>query len=145
MDRADPEALRVSKYNSSDWADAITFADALPTIVEYVEDATIIGHNLWGYDVPMMRAEMDRLDFDHDHLFRDIVDTMILAREFLVPVGLKLVGLGACMKFMGEDYEDAHNAYADVLYCEKLYNFILKNLKWHGLRDGKQIQEGLFG
>lgn len=144
IERAQPEALRISRYNSSDWADAPTFKKALPKFLEYLEDATIVGHNIWGYDIPMLQGEFEMNGFDHSYLFRDIIDTMLLARDFLVPIGLNKLGLGPCMSFIGEDYDDAHNAYADVLYCEKLYRFIKSNLKWHGNRDGKRIQESLF-
>jgi len=144
LERAQPEALKISGYNSSDWADAPTFKKALPDILEYVEDATIIGHNVQGYDVPILQAEFDRLGLDHGYLFRDVVDTMALARVFLVPLGLNRLGLEACMKFIGEEYEDAHSAYMDTLFCEKLYYHIVKNLKWHGKQDGKLIQEPLF-
>lgn len=144
MDRADPEALRISRYNSSDWADAPSFQKALPDFIEYFEDVTIIGHNAWGYDIPMLQGQFEMLGLDHGHLFRDVVDTMMLARDFLVPLGLNRLGLGPCMKFIGEPYDDAHSAYADVIYCEKLYRYIKANLKWHGKRDGKRIQEDLF-
>lgn len=144
LDRAEPEALKISRYNTSDWAEALSFREALPKFIGHLEDVTIVGHNIWGYDVPMLQGEFDMHSLDHSYLFRDIIDTMILARMFLVPLGLKRVGLGSCMKFIGEDYDDAHNAYADVLYCEKLYRYIESNVKWHGERDGKRIQEKLF-
>ena len=144
IERAQPEALKISRYNSSDWAEAKSFMDELPRIMPFIDGATLIGHNLFGYDVPMLRGEFESRGLEHDHLFRDIIDTMSLARDFLVPLGLNRIGMAACMKFIGEEYEDAHNAYSDALLAEKLYNYIHKNLKWHGLRDGKQIQEGLF-
>lgn len=144
LDRAEPEALRVSNYNTSDWAEAISFKAAVPKILEYIEDATIVGHNIWGYDVPMIKGEFEMASLDYGHLFRDIIDTMMLARLFLVPLGLNRVGLGSCMKFIGEEYNDAHNAYSDTIYCKKLYQYIESNLKWHGKKDGKRIQEDLF-
>ncbi len=144
METAEPKALSVSGYNSSDWADAPRFLEVAPKITEFLDGATVIGHNIWGFDAPMTKAVYEMHGLDHSHLLRDVVDTMVLARLFLVPLGLKLVGLGPCMKFIGEDYEDAHNAYADAVYCEKLYNFIMGNLKWHGKQEGKRIQEQLF-
>jgi DNA polymerase III alpha subunit (gram-positive type) len=144
IERAEPEALRVSRYNSSDWAEAPIFTKALPKFLGYIEDSTIVGHNILGYDIPMMRGEFEMNGLEHGHLFRDAIDTMMLARMFLVPLGLNRIGLGSCMKFIGEEYDDAHSAYSDVLYCEKLYRYIESNMKWHGTRDGKRIQESLF-
>ena len=146
MERAQPAALKVSRYNSSDWADAPPFIDVVSRITEYLEDATIVGHNIFGYDAPMTKGVYEMHGLEHDHLFRDIIDTMSLARLFLVPLGLKRVGLEWCMKFIGkeEEYADAHNAHADAVCCEILYNFIMDRVKWHGDRDGKRIQEQLF-
>lgn len=141
---AEPEALRVSRYNSSDWADAPTLVKSAPEIVEYLEDATLIGHNLFGYDVPMLKADLEAKGFDVGHLFRDVIDTMSLARQFLVKLGLNRIGMEACMNFIGEPYNDAHNAYADALFAKKLYEYITENLKWHGRQNGKRIQEQLF-
>lgn len=143
MERAEPDALAISRYNTSDWADAKEFRYVASRISEYIEDATIICHNA-PFDVSMLQGEYDMAGIDHDHMFRDVICTMALARTFLVPLGLNKLNLGSCMKFIGESYEGAHSAYDDTLFAEKLYTYILKNLKWHGRVDGKVIQENLF-
>lgn len=143
MERAQPEALEISRYNSSDWAEALPFKMIEPRITEFFEGATIIGHNA-SFDVSLLQGEYEMAGLDHDHLFRDVIDTMALARTFLVPLGLNRLGLGPCMKFIGESYKGAHNAYEDTVFAEKLYNYIIKNLKWHGQANGKRIQEELF-
>ena len=145
MERAEPEALQKSGYNTADWAEARPFKDNAAKIAEFLEDATIVGHNAAGFDVPFLKAEYESAGLDHDHLFRDVVDTQALARVHLVPMGLNLVRMEACMKFMGVEYVGAHNAYEDAVFAEKLYQFITENLKWHGHREGKRIQEALFG
>ena len=144
MDRAEPDAIAISRYNDADWADAKSFKYAIPDIIKYFEDATIVGHNIFGYDIPMLKGNFEICDISHENLFRDCIDTMSLARTFLVPLGLNMVSMKSCMKFIGEEYDGAHNAYQDALFVEKLYNFIIKNLKWHGKVDGKSIQENLF-
>lgn len=143
MGRAEPEALKKSGYNSADWAEAISFKKAAPKIVEFCEDTTLIGHNAL-FDVSMMKGDFESADLSHDGLFRDVVDTLALARVFLVPIGLKMLNLESCMKFIGEPYEGAHNAYDDAVFAEKLYRYITENLKWHGRKDGKRIQEDMF-
>lgn len=144
IERAEPEALKVSGYNTSDWADARPFKDVVSRITEFVEDATLVGHNICGFDVPMLQGEYENLGLEHDHLFRDTIDTQGLARLFLVPLGLNRIGMEACMKFIGEEYTDAHNAYTDAIFAEKLFTYISDNLKWHGRIQGKRIQEALF-
>lgn len=144
IDRAEEEALKISRYNSADWVEAKVFRIHAARITEFIEDATVVAHNA-PFDVSMLQGQYNMAKLDHDNLFRDVIDTMALARLFLVPIGLNRLNMGACMKFIGEDYEGAHNAYEDTLFCEKLYGYIIDNVKWHGRVNGKQIQEGLFG
>lgn len=144
IERAEQEALQKSGYNTADWANAKPFDSLVPKITEYIEDATIVAHNA-PFDVSMLQGEYDSACLSHDELFRDVIDTMALARIFLVPLGLNLLNLQSCMKFIGVEYEGGHNAYEDTVFCEKLYRYIIENLKWHGRNKGKRIQEGLFG
>jgi len=144
ISNAEPEALKISRYNAADWIDAKPLRFCWEKVLPFIENSTIIGHNIHGYDIPMLRGNLDRLGISHDDLFRDTIDTMSLARAFLVPIGLNMIGMKSCMKFIGEEYSGAHNAYEDTLFAEKLYNFIMDNLKWHGKLDGKAIQESLF-
>lgn len=145
LDRADPDSLRISGFNSADWVDADHFGICVPRLAPYFEDATIVGHNVAGFDIPFLKAEFESAGFDSGDFFRDVIDTQVLARQFLVPLGLKFVGLQACMKFIGVDYEGAHNAHEDTVFAKKLYDYIIGNLKWHGTKDGKHIQESIFG
>lgn len=144
LERAEYEALKVSRYNTADWADAKPFRSVIDRITPFLEDATIIAHNA-AFDVDMLKGEYDNLGRDRSHLFRDTICTMSLARTFFVPLGLNLLNMQSCMKFIGEDYDDAHYAFSDVVFVEKLYDYIKKNLKWHGKVNGKLVQEGLFG
>ncbi len=143
LERAEYEALKISRYNTADWIDAKPFRSYIDRITPFFEDSTIIAHNAT-FDIDMLKVEYDRLGVERDHLFRDFICTMSLARTFFVPLGLNRIGMKACMEFIGEDYDDAHYAFSDVVFVEKLYNYIHKNLKWHGRVNGKPIQEGLF-
>ncbi len=118
--------------------------DAAPKIAEYLEGTTIVAHNA-PFDVSMLQGEYEMAGMDHGQLFRDVIDTQALARLFLVPLGLNLLNLESCMKFIGVEYKGGHNAYEDTVFAEKLYRYITENLKWHGRREGKRIQEALFG
>jgi len=144
LDRADPEALRVSNFNTSDWADAPEFKAVASRIADFLEGVTIIGHNFVGYDAPMIRGNFDMVGLGHDHLFRDIIDTQMLARLFLVPIGLNRLSMEACRKFFNRSYDGAHGAYDDAIFAKELYFDIMNNLKWHGKKEGKRIQEVMF-
>lgn len=144
LDRAEPEALRKSGYNSADWADADSFTLTAPRLVPYLEDATIVAHNAI-FEIEFLKATFETAGLDHSGFFRDAIDTQALARIFLVPLGLNLLNMQSCMKFIDVEYEGGHNAYEDALFAEKLYRHITENLKWHGKRNGLNIQESIFG
>jgi DNA polymerase III subunit epsilon len=144
LDRAQPEALSIARYNTADWVGAPTFREAAPKISEYFADATIVGHNFIGFDVPMLKGNYEMCGLSHRGLFRDVIDTMMLARVFLVKEGLNRLNMEACRKFFGKNYEGAHTAWEDCEFAEELYNDIMDRLRWHGDRGGKKIQETLF-
>lgn len=141
-DRSEPEALRVSRYNTADWAGAPKFKDVAQRISEFLTDTTVIGHNFMDFDAPMIRGRFVMAGLSTDNILRDIIDTMMLARNFLIPQGLKMLNMKACRRFFGRDYEGAHAAYEDVEFAEELYNDIMSGLRWHG--HSGAIQESLF-
>lgn len=146
MDRAQPDALRISRFNTADWVGAPKFTQVAPKITEFVADATLVGHNFMGFDVPILKGNYDICGLSRQGLFRDVIDTMMLARVILVPEGLNLLRMNACRKFFGKEYdeEEAHAAWEDCLFAEELYHDIVRRLRWHGVRDGEAIQEDLF-
>lgn len=144
LDRAQPEALRIAKFNHADWVGAPTFREIAPKIAEFVSDSTLVGHNFIGFDVPMLKGNYEICGLSYHGLFRDIIDTMMLARVFLVKEGLNRLNMEACRKFFGKSYEGAHTAWEDCEFAEELYNDIVSRLRWFGDRNGKKIQEPLF-
>ena len=144
LNRAEPEALLVSRYNTVDWAGSPTFREVAPKITQFVTDATVIGHNLIGFDVQILRGHYEICGLSHHGLFRDALDTMVLARTVLIPQGLKRLNMEACRKFFGRGYEGAHAAWEDCVFAEELYHDIMENLRWVDKRKGEVIQESLF-
>ena len=144
LDRAQPEALQKSRFNTVDWVGAPSFREVAPRITEFVTGATIIGHNFIGFDAPMLMGNYKMCGLTHRGLFRDIIDTMMLARTFLVPQGLKLINMEACRKFFGRPYEGAHAAWEDCVFAEELYHDIIDSLRWYDKRKGETMQENLF-
>lgn len=144
IERAQEKALQVARYNYADWVGAPLFKEVAPKITEFVADATLIGHNFIGFDVPMLKGQYEMCELPYQGLFRDVIDTMMLARTHLVPEGLKMINMQSCRKFFGKDYEGAHTAWEDAEFAEELYNDIMSRLRWYGERGGKKIQESLF-
>lgn len=140
--RSQEQALRVAKYNSDDWSDAVLFEDVWPEFEGLINGATLVGHNIAGFDDPMIKGQALMLGFEErlDTIRYDIIDTQILARTFLVDEGLKSLSLKACREFFGKDYVGAHAAYEDALMAIELYEDIKSRIKYHG----KPRQESLF-
>jgi exodeoxyribonuclease V alpha subunit len=126
MDRAQPQALMVSGYNDADWADAMTFEEAIEPLLIRLEDAIIVGHNVAGFDLPFLRGELAVRKLPDGRISRALIDTQVLALVHAVPRGLKRLNLEACCDFYGIPNEGAHNAYDDVLRTEQLYHKLVK-------------------
>jgi len=140
MDRSQEKALVVSRYSKADWANAQPFEEVFQELKPYLMDCTIVGHNIWNYDIPMIRGNLEMIGVrDHEEwLSRDIIDTMVLARTLLVPEGLKNISMRACRKFFGREYDGAHNALEDCFFNEELYNDIMSRVSFKPLQP-KQV------
>lgn len=132
MDRAQERALNISGYNDKDWADAPYIEEMWDTIVAYLTDVIIIGHNVAGFDLPMLQGESRMKKLDRYNISRAWEDTQGLAMTLLVPKGLKYVSLKACCEFFGIGNQGQHHALEDVLRTEQVYKRIT------------QGQQGLF-
>jgi len=124
MDRAHPRALEISGYNEKDWADAPFIVDVWDKLCLWLEDAIIIGHNVAGFDLPMMHGEARMKALSSDRISRSWEDTLGLAMTHLVPRGLKRVSLGACCDHFDISNEGAHHALEDALRCKQVYERI---------------------
>ena len=121
MDRADPKALEISGYNEKDWVDAPVIVDVWDSICLFLENAIIIGHNVAGFDLPMMRGEARMKGLSSDRISRSWEDTQGLAMTHLVPRGLKRVRLSSCCDYFGISNEGEHHALEDALRCKQVY------------------------
>lgn len=141
-DRSQEAALRVSGYNEMDWSDAVPFRESWPELRKMLNGVTLVGHNISMFDNPMIRGQalLIGAEDELDDVRYDIIDTMILARVFLVPEGLKSLSLKACRAFFNKDYTGAHAAYEDAKMSLELYEDICSRVRYHV----KPIQESLF-
>ena len=127
MDRAHPKALEISGYNEKDWAGAPFIEDVWDPICERLENAIIIGHNVAGFDLPIMHGEARMKGLSSDRISRAWEDTQGLAMTHLVPRGIKRVNLAACCDFFGISNEGQHHALEDALRCKQVYERITKS------------------
>lgn len=132
MDRAHPRALEISGYNERDWADAPPIEDMWSRICAFLKDVIIVGHNVAGFDLPILEGESRMKKLPRGDISRAWEDTQGLAQTLLVPRGLKRVSLKACCDYFDIGNQGEHHALEDVLRTEKVYKKIT------------QGQQGLF-
>lgn len=133
MDRAQPEALTISRYNELDWDGAPRLSSIAGKVVSYLEDAILVGHNIIGFDMPMIRGNFEMLGLNTSDIDRRaLIDTQVLALTHLVPQGLKGLSLKACCAFFDISNAGAHNAYDDAARCKAVYEKIMESLQWTG-------------
>jgi DNA polymerase-3 subunit epsilon len=140
LDRAQPEALQISRFKPDDWAGEPHLDKALPTIVKFMSDTILVGHNITGFDLPFLRADIEARKFNTDFIPRACIDTQVLAASHLVKRGLNGLSLNACCKYFGISNDGAHNAYDDTMRTKLLYEALMNCLKW----IGQEPQQDLF-
>lgn len=110
-------------------------AGVTQTLIEYLRNyARVVGHNILGYDHPVLRTLVDWYDYPVDQ----IVDTLILSRmmHYKIEGGHSLASWGARLGFPKQDF-DQFDKYSDemVEYCvndveltHQVYDFLMKKM-----------------
>lgn len=134
IETAHPKALQVNGYTPEKWADAIDPAEAAERIASFCEGAVILGHNP-RFDIGFINALLRRYQIEK-HIDYHVVDTVTLAIEHLVPLGLDSVSLVNVCKFLGIPNDDAHTAMGDVNRCLQVYQKLARATCWDRWRWG---------
>lgn len=115
LECASPKALEINGYNEQDWKDAITFDEAIFEIGDWLHGNVVVGHNVQ-FDLNMLKGNLKRSQYkDQVRIPYHCVDTVTLAQEHLVPMGLESVSLSAVREFLGLSAKGAHRAQKDVI------------------------------
>lgn len=132
IEKASPKALEINGYQDhpEDWDDAPNFKLIAPEITMRLKETMICGQNIQ-FDMGFVRSLFKR----HGLLLKGVpyswVDTVTLAYEHLVPLGVPDLKLGTICDFLGISNEGQHTAAADVYRTRKAY---LKMLRAGGLK-----------
>jgi DNA polymerase-3 subunit epsilon len=147
INRAEQEALDINGYTEALWADASKMDEVAPLIQEFLTDCVIVGHNVrfdMGFIAVMFKQANIRIHLDH-HL----VDTVTLAYEHLVPVGLQSLSLRKICEFLGIPPEpDVHRAMNGARCAQQVYHKLVRagwfhRFQWRsGLRGGELASLG---
>ena len=144
------EAARITRFNIKRYEEtAVPYDDIFPTIHDWLSNCDhIIGHNILGFDIYLIKDYYKKMGKDYKHLLPKIIDTMCVARgvkfnepykqgeDFLTwqykmlnthkkGVKTSLVALGKEFDIK-HNYEKLHNAIVDLELNLKVWN----KIKW---------------
>lgn len=96
-----------------------TFRDVLPDFFKFTRGAVLVGHNISGFDFPLLSRFADEAGYVFDN---EVEDTLILARRYITEA--RQFNLESLSKMFGITHDDAHRAMADVLATVDLLRVI---------------------
>jgi len=121
---AHPKALEVNGYaaNPSRWKTAPTWNEVAPKVMDLLAGKVLVGHNIDRFDLGFVRRHLEKAGQDVSRITGQTVDTMNLAKEHLVPKGLKTKKLHDVCDFLGISNDGEHTAKADVKRTIKAFH-----------------------
>lgn len=123
LEFAEVKALEVNGYNPEAWAHAPYMSEKIEEIYNILRKGIIVGHNV-SFDCLFIDFELERYGLGRCSYSK--VDTITLAHEHLLPVGLRSVGLQGIRKYMGWSLDGAHTALVDAEDCRRLYHSLIR-------------------
>lgn len=120
-------AARVHLIDDIMVENAPTFQDIAPTLAHFLQDAVIIGHNFFTFDLRFLVREL-RAHFGAGPDYF-VVDTLPLARHFVRSEKYKLEHLAS---LLGIPLDDAHQAMSDVYATCELWLVLFRQLLARG-------------
>jgi DNA polymerase-3 subunit epsilon len=109
------DATAVHGITDEDVAKAPTFAQLCYELWSIFEGADVGGFNVYGYDLPFLRAEFALVGKSFDYSNRKILDAKFIFHKFAPRDIVSQRNLGAaCKEYCGEIHTSAHTAEGDV-------------------------------
>ena len=126
IEDAHPKALKINGYadDASRWDTAPTMSEVGDHIADFCRNSVICGHNV-SFDETMIAANFKRSEVRRRVPYHKI-DTITLAWEHLIPMGLDRVGMDAIRDFLGWSKEGAHTAMKDAEDAKCLYDLLCR-------------------
>ena len=137
-DQYDSKALEINGYDPKEWSSAISQRQLALDLAGLCSGCIPVGHNIL-FDVSFIEELWQRQSIDAA-FDRRRLDTMILAYEHLVPLGLDSLSLSRIRSFLGwsrngehtaiKDCEDAMSLWFYLLRMSRLRSFWLRFVLW---------------
>lgn len=96
----------------------------LPDFYKFTRKSILVGHNISGYDYPLLKKYADKEGYNFDN---DMDDTLLMAREYLKSE-ITRFDLETLAKRFAISHENAHRAIADVYATVDLLKEIAKRM-----------------
>ena len=125
---AHPKALEKNGYTDEAWENAPTITQVAPDILSLLEGCVLVGHNV-GFDEQMLKAHLAAYGIAGRIPYKKI-DTVTLAYEHLIPLGLRSVNLDRIREFLGWSKDGAHTAMKDVYDTANLFELLWRMTPW---------------
>ena len=144
------EAARITRFSAKTHKDiGINYKEVFPTIKDWLESCDyIVGHNLLGFDIYLLRDFYKKMGEDYKPLMPKILDTLAIARgiksgelyknnKSFLEYQYKMInyirkGMRTSLSALGKeneidhDYDSLHDALVDLELNLKVWNY----LKW---------------
>lgn len=115
------DATAVHGIRDEDVAEAPTFAKLCYELWSIFEGADVGGFNVYGYDLPFLRAEFATVGKNFDYSNRKILDAKFIFHKFAPRDMVSRRDLSAaCKEYCGEMHTSAHTAEGDVAVTVKI-------------------------
>lgn len=145
------EAARITRYSQTDMNKrGLPPEEVFPTVQEWLDDADyIVGHNLLGFDIYLIKDYYAYMGQDYKHLVNKIVDTYAIAKGVKIDnrfspedkfieyqyrvLDIRKKGVKTSLVALGKEFEISHNysKLHDALVDLELNVKVWNKLKWH--------------
>lgn len=122
MCKIPPESTATHGITDEDVVNMPEFSEILPDFYKFANDAILVGHNILGYDFPIL----NRLATENGYMFdNQILDTLVIAKNQL---SLPKYNLDALCKHFNISLENAHRALDDAVATAKCFMKLAEKL-----------------
>ncbi|QQS21301.1 MAG: 3'-5' exonuclease [Candidatus Moraniibacteriota bacterium] len=117
-----------------------TFASLCYELWSIFEGADVGGYNVYGYDLPFLRAEFALVGKNFEYANRKILDAKFIFHKFAPRDLVSRRDLSAaCKEYLGETHTSAHTAEGDVAVTVKILEKQLE--RYPEFRDWEKVME----
>ena len=145
------EAARITRFSPTKYKEkALPHEEVFPTIKDWLDNCDyIVGHNILGFDIYLIRDYYRVMREDYTHLMEKIIDTNCVARglklglpykrdESFLTYQYKILhtrkrGVRSSLKVVGKEYDIKfdENKLHEALYDLELNVNVWNKMKWH--------------